>query len=170
MQIDPKWKLEKVAAPRQDNRFATEHVMVENGHIIATDGRGLVAHPIELGELDQNGLISVEAIKASRKNDGNLTAGENVTAGGVTYPRPEKRSYPAWAAVIPDYPNDDAHVRVVIDAKLLLDIADALGAQKSDRRGSKIVSLTFPTGGTRPILVQVENEGSVGVLMPLASI
>tara|TARA_Y100000310_G_scaffold240370_1_gene244196 strand:+ start:277 stop:882 length:606 start_codon:yes stop_codon:yes gene_type:complete len=173
MLIDPKCKLEKVAMKASDARFggALSAVMLEGDRAIVTNAHALAVVQVERDseqDADADGLLPVEAIKASRrrKDMGGLPPGTIVAnngtvgiPGGAQWPRPEggPGAFPNWRRV---WPKDQpvAH-RVSLNAKLLADLAAALGSKDG------IVSIVFPEEENGAIVVHAKG-GNAGLLMP----
>ncbi len=97
VKIDPRYKLEKVVAATKQCRLNIENIKLDKtarfgNCAIATNGRSLAIVPVEVqeGENDK-GLISVEALKASRKNkplDGVLMLAGKIELPASAMPRP----------------------------------------------------------------------------------
>tara|TARA_R100001530_G_scaffold128893_2_gene98874 strand:- start:1185 stop:1733 length:549 start_codon:yes stop_codon:yes gene_type:complete len=182
MHINKTWKLEKIIPKKDNTRFCTRFALIEDGNLVATNGKAMVVHPIELTAEDHDGFVTIEAIKASRKNGGLIGANSALTVAGTVYLRPdiERDQYPSWKNVVPDYDAEgETKVECIsfgIDAALLRDVADALGATGNASKSQKCISLQVPvdreTGEvTRPIVVTcADSEGSKGLIMPLTKL
>jgi hypothetical protein len=155
---------------------------VERKRLVATNGNVLVSIPVELEEgCDISGPVPVDAIKAGRKT---VKAGDDFTVlvhqervevpaapGMPRFKRDHEIAscFPKAKQVDTVIPNGKGHTVVIgIDARLLLDVAQALG--------SNIVELRIDPGnaakGMEPYLVRaavsghVDDSGAVGVVMP----
>jgi len=160
-------KIEKALQKETETRFQTEYAMLEDGNLIATNGRILAIVPVEVDDADTNGLVSKEALIQARKGipKGGLStigcnSGLHLERQGMTLDRPFQESedtFPSWRKVIP---SGDATVRkITINAKLLHDLANALA--------SDAVTLHLQEEDFRAILVTGENDAT-GVIMPLS--
>jgi hypothetical protein len=169
VKIDTRYKLEKVAAKSDQCRPNIEYVKLAKSErfgncAVATNGRSMAIVPIEVSEGDnEQGLISVEALKASRKNrphEGMFMMNGNIELpGSVTFPRPETEiAYPDWTQVLPDQP---IKFTVALNAKLLFELAQALGSDGA-------VTLRF-SDELSPISVTSNHggNGEFGVMMPM---
>jgi hypothetical protein len=172
MKISKTWKLEKVLPKIQGSRFAIHNAKLEGEYLIATNGRTLVRHTVARTESDIDGLIPADAIKASRKNGETLEVGEFVKVGAMTLTRPVG-DFPQWQNVIPDGKSSGLRVcKVALDAKLLHDLADALGASGAGDTRIDLEMLVEETDRvSRPISVtSPKSPGSLGVIMPCSEL
>ena len=168
MKIHKNNKIELVASTD-----ATRHILcnpyLDGTTLVATDGRRLVAIPVELGENDCDGYISKQALKDSRKIKKDIV---DITANGslkfttkdgeVTLQRPEKENYPDWKRAIPNFEGKPV-VKACFNAKFLYEMAQALGSTNDS------VEITF-TDVTSPIMVKANmtaTPNAYGVLMPV---
>jgi len=160
-------KIEKALQKETGTRFQTEYALLEDGNLVATNGRILAVVPVEVDDADTNGLVSKEALVQARKgiSKGGLctigcNSGLHLERQGMTLERPFQESadtFPSWKSVVP---SGDATVRkVTISAKLLHDLANALA--------SDAVTLHLQEEDFRAILVTGENDAT-GVIMPLS--
>lgn len=147
------------------------------GVVVATNGRAMAIVPVEVTEKDASGYLSGDCLKAARKftkQDVILEASGVVTMlNGATMPREglaRNEKFPNWRQVMPSA--DGYNFTVAIDAKLLWELAQAMGTQG--------VLLNLQTAdANKPILVgphkcgRFDNqikyacEGAKGVLMPV---
>jgi hypothetical protein len=116
------------------------------------------------GENDK-GLISIEALKASRKHKvlaGRLILnGDIEIPGGAVMERPSgtEYGYPNWEQVLPSYP---IKFEIGLNVKLLHELCEAIGAK------DEIVRLSF-SDALNPVVVtrcRERTNGEYGVLMP----
>jgi len=147
------------------------------GVVVATNGRAMAIVPVEVTEKDASGYLSADCLKAARKltkQDVILEANGVVTmANGATMPREglaRNEKFPNWRQVMPS--DEGYDVCVALDAKMLWELAQAMGTQG--------VLLSFQTtDASKPIVVgphtcgrfdgQIKYacEGAKGVLMPV---
>jgi hypothetical protein len=168
MKLNKALKVEKLFSKGRDSRFATHAALLEGENLIATNGRALVKLPIERQEGDTDGLISKEAIVASRKGNQTIQANGSLVAAGITFPRETSSDYPKWRNVVPEPSKMENKVAVAVNIRLLWEMAQALGCEA--------LTLEFDSSGTRPILAtpcgEKNNapEGAIGVIMPLCKL
>jgi len=132
MKFDPKYKPE-LCASKDYTRPHLAHVELDIAHkrMVATDGHALVVVPVTVEEHDASGPISKDALVAARKavkntnGDAWIKANGALAVYGATLDRPEARTFPPVDQVIPK----DRKATISLNAKLLKDIADALGAK-----------------------------------------
>ena len=106
----------------------------KGARMIATNGQILAIVPVDPQEGDKAGLVPVDAIKDARKAkpaslpEATLACNGNVKLlDGRQYPRPDF-AFPNYRAVLPAE-NRPAKFTVGIDAKLLWELAQAMGTQ-----------------------------------------
>jgi hypothetical protein len=171
VKINPEYKLEKVTVKAGGYRPSLQNVKLAKTKrfgncAVATNGRSMAVVPIKVqdGEND-GGLLSVEALKASRKNrpvkGSFILNGKIELPGGAVLPRPDESEFrfPNWEQVIPEYP---ITFEIVLNVKLLAELCEAIGAK------DEIVCLSF-SDALNPVVVTRNRErsnGEYGVLMP----
>jgi hypothetical protein len=182
MKLDPRYKIEKVAC-KNDDRPNLHCVYLDTdgapavpgsgdrtlaGKLVATDGRAMAVVPCHVEHDETPGPLPVEAAKAARSCSLGATAApdevlEHLTGNKLT--RNKNVDFPPWRMVVPA-PSDDDFI-VGIDAKLLLELADAIGAENRATK-QRIVKLRIPRSGVDPITVEPNNnlDGSYGLIMP----
>jgi len=110
------------------------------GKLVATNGKIMAVVPVETGEHDVDGWVSIDAIKSGRKLGTRLESEIEITCNGVcalkngnSFPRPnqsdESCKFPNWRGVIPPCDRESAF-SVTINPELLLDLARAIGSEK----------------------------------------
>lgn len=178
IRIDPKYKLELVASQSGGTRPCLEVVRINHskrfGNVaVATQGRSMAIVPIggdcvtEKREVYPYN-ISQDALKASRKVgsskfsilNGSMSLNGDIKLGdNRSFPLPDSDiNYPNWEQVLP---SEKAKFTVALDAKLLLNLAKALGSEGG-------VTLRF-IDEFSPITVTPNRNtnGELGVLMPM---
>lgn len=161
MKLPSKAKLEKVCG-KNDTRYYLNapYLDVAKKRVVASNGKALVVHPVELDEGDTSGAVPLDAIKAARSKtgDGTVALAGDARAAGIAFPRPDHSHYPDVDKVIPTKLDTPPTVR--LDVRLLLDLAEAIG------EGS-ILSLWVGKDGDA---VRVEaargGSGAFGVILP----
>lgn len=152
MQIEKKYKIEK-AASTDETRESIMYVVVGDNTATATDGRILAVCPCVVGAGEVHGPITPDSLKYARKHtlgDGASvlhlrSKDEAITEDSATFPRSltsitkgegeqlelirtEPCSTPHEKSKIDIVPKADASaVTVSLDARLLLNLAEALG-------------------------------------------
>jgi len=179
MKLNKKIKIEAIASNDQTRHVITAPFLeVENGkgNLIATNGQGLVIVPVELSKNDVSGHVSIQALKASRKEknlEPSLECLEETIdlQDGSSFPRIVLGEFPNWRRVIPDQEGKTLR-RVALNAEMLFAIASAMG--------TKGVVLEFDAGNfdQAPIKVIPTSSGkhneekpacydAFGVIMPI---
>ena len=180
--LDRTWKLEKVAM-KDGGRFpAITEALLKDGNITVTNGRTLCRHRVELEEGDTEGLISMEAVKAARKARSRISCNGRLDTREASFKRTELAEG--------DFPNADIVVKgaleniektgtlvLTLNAKLLLDLADAMGASGAamGKASDRCIRLLIPTdldGKTNlPVVVRTleGDDGPLGIIMPLST-
>ena len=168
MKLLKEHKIEKALQKETGTRFQTEYAMLDDGNLVATNGRILAVVPVETDDADTNGLVSKEALVQARKGipKGGMTtivcnSGLHLERQGMTLERPFQESadsFPNWkAGVVPDA---GLTVRkVILSASLLHKLADAMATDA--------VTLHLQVNDGTAILVTCENDAT-GVIMPLS--
>lgn len=178
MKIHKDCKVEAIASS-DASRYAIGEPYLDitdgKGTLVSTNGFALAMVPVEVMPDDVAGYVSEAALKAARKqarrNEPASVSlnGVATLADGTTLPRhgtaPADAHYPNWRQVVPkDYA--PAALEVMIDAELLLALAQAMGAPNS-------ITLSFKDANS-PILVRpgavCAEKDARGVLMPRRTI
>lgn len=165
MQIPKECKIEKACDPKARRYPGMRHARLVGDNLVASDGRVIAVVPvIERDEGDTDGYISVEALAAARKASGHWRGRDavvlanselTVPGAGVKMLRPKESEYPNWAAVLPD--KGRGKLRIGLNAKLLHNLADALG--------SEVLWLEISEPGN---VVRVDGQrGAYGAIMPV---
>jgi hypothetical protein len=153
VKIAPQYKPE-ICAHKDGMRpeIAAPYLDVQRRRVVATDGRMLVAVPVEIESGDVSGFIGPSQLDLARG-------------------RGPRGTFPDWTACVPTFKEGEpGTVTIGISARLLSDLAKALG---SDSR--RQVALTIKVDGNdaaySPMLVRrAENDAGldeVAVLMPV---
>jgi DNA polymerase III sliding clamp (beta) subunit (PCNA family) len=177
MKIPKNCKIEAVAstdASRPVLHAPYLEVKDGRGTLVATNGRSLVALPVEVTEHDVDGWVSIPAIVAGRKWAGKRDTVEIACNGsctlpdGVSFPRPLATPadapadyipsrFPNWRQVVPDKDRKTV-LKVSFNPTLLMGLANALGSGEQ-------ITLEFEDE-LNTIRVTGKGEG-FGVLMPM---
>lgn len=179
MKLNKKIKIEAIASNDQTRQVLTApflDVTEGKGNLIATNGMGFVVVPVEVSENDVSGHVSIQALKASRKEknlEPSLECLEKTIAlqDGSNLPRVDLGEFPNWRQVIPNQEGKTLR-RVALNAEMLFAIASAMG--------TKGVILEFDSGNfdQAPIKVIPTSSGkhneekpaccdAFGVIMPI---
>lgn len=171
-------KFEKAISKYQDTRFATEMVSVENGTLRVTNGR-IALRQKNATDFPGKAYLSKDAIKAAHKANQEVTledSGHQVTAdtGLAKFDATPTCEFPNVDNVIPTMEGQEG-MRVAIDARLLFDLAEAMGAQSEDSKTVRPVVLCLGANPRQPILVlpwhyaDKEDQQVEGVIMPMTT-
>jgi hypothetical protein len=173
MKLNKNLHVERVCSTEK-GRESLANPYLDGTHLVASNGRALIALEIERDAEDVDGWVPVEALKASRKmqkawDEKTLHCnGTCKLADGTSYPRPLEGTtsrFPNWRQVIPEggsFPQ--AHV--AFDPRMLLDIAKALGSEEG-------VKLTFQTEDGRvmrvsPLFGPLKGSSVIAVIMAMS--
>lgn len=127
----PNTKFEKCAATKADVRYYLREpwLDVDGKRLLATDGHVLAVIPVEVDDDDTTGTVPMDAVKAvrkvSKKGGELLLETAHANAYGVRYPR-EECKYPDVDRILEPANNGKGTPDIVVDAKLLYDLAQAL--------------------------------------------
>jgi hypothetical protein len=158
MKMDKRYRPE-LCVSTDDTRYNLSEPYFDAGErkVIATDGRMLVAIPAEPEK---------EGEESGFKSRGQLTLARD---GESELERWGKAKFPDWRPAVKDAPEEGAEgtASVSLDARFLLAIAKALGAEPNKPQ----VILTFRVDAGQatidPIRVRVEESEGEGYLMPV---
>lgn len=166
MRLKKESKIEKICISKKDHREVLKncHLVVNEGNreeseLMATDGKMAVILPVEAGEHDTTGTITIEALQAGRKasskySDINISAnGSLAVENGPTFKRPDLTGFPT-DNMRSLFPKEAGKIKVAIDAEKLKAIADAFG-------GTGRVVLEFDEELNKPVLV-TPTYGGIG--------
>lgn len=134
MKFDRKFKPE-LCASQDLTRESLAHVELdtESKVMVATNGGCMVVIPVTLDSNDKSGPIHTDALTVARKaakklkqTDAEINANGvlNIPAAGIDMQRPSERGFVQWEQAVPK----DRKVTVAFNAKMLKDIADAIGS------------------------------------------
>lgn len=177
----PKAARLELAASKDDTRPHLNQVYLDVEAVppvlVATSGHVLALVPVELHPDDVTGPIALDALADARKAAGRgadavceLRAPEGGTRSvdGVIRPRGGE-DFPPYKRVMVDYDGQKDCVSIGLDAKLLWELAQALGCKKDDG----VVVLTFPQDTSKIDPIQVRRDSLAkgadavrGILMP----
>ena len=143
MKLHKEIQIERACSTDQ-TRDALLNPYLDGNHLVASNGRMLVAIEVERGEGDVDGWVPIEALKAARKLG--LAREERVLncngvcalANGASFPRQlagATSRFPDWRKVIPEG-GSFPQTSVAFNPEMLLDLAKALGSAEG-------VKLTF---------------------------
>jgi hypothetical protein len=150
VKIDPKYRPE--ACVRSDGErlnLSAPYLDVNLRRVVATDGRMLVAVPVEVEPRDASGFIGPSQLDIARD-------------------RQPRGTFPDWTAIVPPFrEGQDGTVTIGLSAALLSSLADALGCD-----GRRQVALTWkPDEPFAPMLVRAAetdaHPDALGLLMPV---
>ena len=175
----------EVVPPRDGGRLTLDDVWYDEADkcLVAADGFILAVVPVEAEESDKGGHVPLEAVKSARKaakGRAYLEAGDGLVscpfAGDKRWERPSW-PFPDYRQIVPV--PDEEHVKVTLDARRLMQLAEALCeeencAKRVNGKNRDIfgVTLAFKPDGVSPVLVHPLHEpnkpkGRYGVIMPM---
>lgn len=185
MRMERKYKPERIAS-KDTGREVLTHLCVDIHNdqtvVAATDGRRLVCVPCEIDSIHEIGLMPVEAVKEARNLkvkrlnrdevsvplakisesfDSRLATRQpfeiNKDNVHITIDKPsETLVYPKWTQVIP---TGESKFTITLNAKLLSELADALGSDG-------VVTLQFRDPSDVIHVTADKRSGAFGLLMP----
>ena len=162
--------IEKAAGVKDVRHYLTQpYLDVERGAILATNGQILAVVPVDLDEDDTSGHVSIDAIKAARKQAPGSRAdkvlsikanGGLLLQDGQSYPRGDLGKYPDIDRVIPD--KDKAEHVFSIDATLLKNLAEAI----CEPGNSQVTLYLNDSNGGIYVEPNQDDSKAHGVIMP----
>jgi hypothetical protein len=168
MKIDKKYEIDRVVdADCYEIKAATAYAYLntERRELEACNGYSLVRVPVEPEPDDADGPVTAEALKTARKAGRNGTAVINST--NKLHPRPATPDYRCWDQLIPTARiGDPQTVSISLDARLLYDLARAMGRQTE---ACQDVVLTIQLGRHgqplegAPFLIQANPSAAYGL-------
>jgi hypothetical protein len=167
MQIDRNKKILQ-ATSRESGRYATQHVLFDGRHLVATDGSILAVVAVDsLDEGDEPGLLPRDAVTcafaghAPRNRPARILSNGDVSVptapGSPSFERPQGE-FPRWQAVVPD--RGKLTLTLGLDARRLARLAQALGA-------TQVRLSVDPEHLAGPVLVEA-GPHAWGLIMPVA--
>ena len=170
----PTGLIEKAAGIHDIRKHLNDpYLDTEKKRLIATNGHIAAIIPVEVSEADTSGPISAEALKAARKAAKGSPLGgiaptiacteKTLEVGqGPTYPRPDlQNKYPDIDKVIP---KTKGYIKVGLDAKLLYDLALAIGEGKYK---THVCLHIDPKNSKKGTIYVSNNSDRYGVIMPV---
>ena len=127
----PNTKFDKCADPKGSRPYLREPWLdVDKERLVATNGHVMVVIPVEVDSDDTTGHVPMDAVKAARKvtkDDPHLLMEtEHANAYGGRYPRGDLGKYPNVDQIIEPLPKGEGEADIILDAKMLYDLAQAL--------------------------------------------
>lgn len=170
MKLHKELQVERVCS-NDKTRDALASPYLDGKHLVATNGRALVAIEVEREDDDVDGWIAVETLKASRKMEKAFEQkrircnGVCTLANGTRYLRPLEGTtskFPNWKQVIPEG-GSFLQAHIAFNPSMLLDLAKALGSEDG-------VKLTFASEDGRvmrvtPLFGPLKGQSVIAVIM-----
>jgi len=165
MLIDKKYKLEKVVS-KDPAREHLQNIWITRHHAFATNGMILAAIPITADKEDTIGWLSADALKLARKQSSTDDIrielnGVQQLPDGTTLLRPDDSN--TFPKIVPILLRSYRHrkSRVALNARLLKDLADALGTEE--------VVLELGKSSDEAVLIRSMAKGNEarGLIMPI---
>jgi len=184
MKIPSVCKIEATVSS-DDTRYPLRNCYLdkEAGQIVATDGRCMAVIPCEIGEHDESGFVTPEALAMARKLAGKrgdvdiACNGSLAIANGPTFQRPSidgangLGTFPNYRGVIPSEPGS---VEICVDVALLRRVCDAIGTTSVTLRFTpEVKGKSAEDKGTPPSVIEVIPSGkspspkAIGLVMPM---
>lgn len=173
MRISKHYRPEVVASKDADRFNLTDpYLDARAARVVATDGRMLVALPVETDKQERSRYLSVHLLKAARSLGEEDAPAEiedqEIRPFGVLWPAEQMgREFPQWKKALPSFrAGGPGTITLALDAKRLKALADAMGTG-----GHVLLTLEpgRPAEDPGPILVQPLSPRAkeMGVLMPM---
>lgn len=140
--------------------------------LVSSDGRALVALPVEIEKAERSRYLACSLLKAARGlGEPELPAeihDQEIVEFGVLWPAAQERAFPDWKALLPRWKRGSpGTVTFALNADLLFKIATAMGVAGV----CLTIELGRAEGRPSPIVVQPlsEHDEEIGLLMPVAA-
>lgn len=163
MEIPKSCKIEKSVS--RDGRYPMLlnpylHIEGDQGLLMASDASNGVVVPVTVGPDDVSGPVSLDALKAARK-DGELSclAEYCIVPGSAAFPRPQVTGYPRLQDLVGK--GGDPDVVITLNVKTLLAIAASMGTDVVTLKAGPDLVEVEPYAGAQHI------EGARGFIMPV---
>ena len=168
MKIAKRYRPEIVASRDIDRASITDpYLDTKAERLVATDGRMLVAIPVETEKSERSRYLACSLLKAARNlGDDEVPAeieDQEIVEYGVLWPAAQERMFPDWQSVVPKMKHGDpGTVTVHLNPRLLKSLAEAMASGSA-------VALTFDAGQPATALVvrPLLDSDAFGVLMPM---
>lgn len=186
MRIGRYYAPEKVSSKDKNRpQLAHPYLDVDAGKVVATNGHSLVAVPVDVDGHDVSGYLAGELLKIARRTCGKdvveaeIRDRTRIVPHDIEWPCNTTTgcTFPDWRKVLPSFkPGDPGTVTVGVDARLLRQIADALGGEGGVTMTFRLDSVNADKGVSdegvvlEPQIIvrsRFGRDGEVGVLMPL---
>lgn len=180
MKLHKSCKIESITS-HDETRYAIceSYLSIKDGAatLVATNGKAMAMLPVLLDEGDVSGYVSENALKLARKQDKRsdfatvYLNGVAKLSDGSTMPREgtaKDATFPKWEQVFPK--DESLHTQTIaLDAKLLWELAQAMGTQGVVLRVKDGVSaiLVSPTATSHHKWNKPACDGAKGILMPV---
>jgi len=177
MIFDKRLKPEMVVECPEGRRLEIQNVQLDvaGARLVATNGKCLLAVPVEIEEGDAPGPLPEAAFRESRKLGGRGKREARIECNGsakiqtgASFPRPHfdvpeanRPQFPDWDACIPK--PETQTMKLTLDAFMLADLVKAAGSENG------FCTLHFAPGGKSGMRVQIlKGPESLAVLMPIS--
>lgn len=176
MKLPKNAKIEAVCSTDETREVITHpYLEIKDGaaRVIATNGRAIVAIPVEVEDGEESGWVSIPALAAARKACASRGPEKDVASvhcngtcrtATADFPRPFKDSemkFPNYRQVIPDGEQKGVF-KLAFDVNILAAVVKAAG-------GTGIVSVHQPADdpdAPMTLSIQGAKDGTVAVMMP----
>lgn len=181
MKINKDHKLFKVCTKPKKNEIVRRALTgiyfdKKNEKLIATNGHALAMSKVTDCKNDKPCILSVEAYKEASKKNETLESNSDINVEGTKFQSIDKQypdyPYPDYERVLPD--TSKPTVKICLNAKLLHELSDALGADNNH----VILTLTnnnmestrndyLTVKGAIHVQPNNKNNGAEGLIMPV---
>jgi len=170
----------QVVASKENSRFAINGIYLdtEEKRLVATNGKCMAIIPAEIEEGDTTAILNAELWTEKRKKNEPIEAkvnGSAVMPNGKTFQHLDGQ-FPSYKDVIPTFEGKKT-VKFSLDPSLLMDLAHAMGFNRTDEYGQGItLEMEVNEDGENtgsPILItnkidfEFTKEKAKGLLMPI---
>ena len=175
----PNTKFDKCADPKGGRPNLREPWLdAAKARLVATNGHVMAVIPVEVDENDVTGHVPMDAVKAARKVTKRdpylLLEATDANVYGDRYPRGDLGKYPNVDQIIDHLDDGQGEADIVLDAKLLYDLAQAMiDCKTTEPARVRLYFKRYANGNVSEgaaIRVEPMGPGSVpgafGVIMP----
>ncbi len=173
MKISKRYRPELVVSKgKEPNPLLTDPFLdAKEKRLVSTDGRGLVALPVETEKTERSRYLACSLLQAARGFGSESLPAEihdqEVVEFGVLWPTAQERTFPDWKALVPKFKRGSAGTATfALNPGLLHKMANAMGVGGV----ALTIKLDQPQGKPSSILVTplIESAEEMGLLMPMS--
>lgn len=158
-----------VSKGKEPNPLLTDpYLDAKEDRIVASNGRSLVALPVETEKGERSRYLACSLLEAARKlGDPDVPAeidDQEIVEYGVLWPAAQERTFPDWQRLLPKHRRGSpGTITIALNARLLKQVADAMGT------GGGVRLVVQQDDEEAPILVEplTSDPEEIGLLMPM---